>query len=434
MTTTRSPHIIVAGPLSRGRVAALSLVLALLALLGLSASASADTGGYPYASMPCEHAPYAVSGGANYCANYDWGPKRTSRYDDASEISPYGYAYRNCTDYVAWKLASLGVPASLYRGNGNASGWARVAGIVTNTTPAVGAVAVQTSGEYGHVAFIEAVSGNRVTVAEYNYHENGTYDTRTGTLAGLGFNRVTHFETYEHTVAPTPVAPATPTQPTSPVQPVTPVQPVPPVQPPQTPVTYAETTGSVANTWSNYQDAGGSEGPQIGSNQTVQIACWVSGFKVADGNTYWYQIASSPWNGQYYVSADAFYNNGATSGSLAGTPFVDPAVPSCSGGGAGGSGSKPVYAETTGSVAHTWSDYQDAGGTEGPQIGSNQTVQIACWVSGFKVADGNTYWYQIASSPWNGQYYVSADAFYNNGATSGSLAGTPFVDPAVPSC
>ena len=133
----------------------------------------------------------------------------------------------------------------------------------------------------------------------------------------------------------------------------------------------------------------------------------------------------------YYVSADAFYNNGETSGTLSGTPFVDSSVPSCSGGASSSNPSKPTYAETTGGVAHTWTDYSDAGGGQGPEIGSNQTVQIACWVSGFTVADGNTYWYRIASGPWNDMYYVSADAFYNNGATSGSLRGTPFVDSAV---
>ncbi len=196
-----------------------------------------------------------------------------------------------------------------------------------------------------------------------------------------------------------------------------------------TPTTHAETTGSVAHTWTDYADAGGAEGPEIASNQTVQIACWVSGFRVTDGNTYWYLVGSSPWNYGYYVSADAFYNNGETSGSLIGTPFVDPAVPECS-----SPGAEPTYAETTGSVAHTWSDYADAGGAEGPEIASNQTVQIACWVSGFRVTDGNTYWYLVGSSPWNYGYYVSADAFYNNGETSGSLIGTPFVDPAVPEC
>ncbi len=93
-----------------------------------------------------------------------------------------------------------------------------------------------------------------------------------------------------------------------------------------------------------------------------------------------------------------------------------------------------TYSETVGGISHTWSDYADAGGTEGPSIASLQTIQIACKLTGFKVADGNTWWYQIASSPWSNQYYVSADAFYNNTETSGTLIGTPFVDANVPNC
>jgi hypothetical protein len=61
-------------------------------------------------------------------------------------------------------------------------------------------------------------------------------------------------------------------------------------------------------------------------------------------------------------------------------------------------------------------------------------VQIACKLPGFRVADGNTWWYRIAQSPWNNAFYVSADAFYNNGQTTGSLAGTPFVDNNVRDC
>lgn len=58
-----------------------------------------------------------------------------------------------------------------------------------------------------------------------------------------------------------------------------------------------------------------------------------------------------------------------------------------------------------------------------------------CRVQGFRVADGNTWWYRIASAPWNGQFYASADIFYNiPGRTSGSLAGTPFVDESVAMC
>jgi murein DD-endopeptidase MepM/ murein hydrolase activator NlpD len=120
--------------------------------------------------------------------------------------------------------------------------------------------------------------------------------------------------------AAAPQQPPTPTQP-APTQPA-PTQPAPPP-------TYAETTGGNTNTWTNYTNAGGTQGPTIPSNATVQIACKLSGFRVADGNTWWYRIAQSPWNGQFYASADAFYNNGQTSGSLHGTPFVDGNVPNC---------------------------------------------------------------------------------------------------------
>ena len=60
-------------------------------------------------------------------------------------------------------------------------------------------------------------------------------------------------------------------------------------------------------------------------------------------------------------------------------------------------------------------------------------MQIACRVQGFRVADGNTTWYRVAQ-PLERPLYASADAFYNNGATSGSLVGTPWVDTAVPPC
>jgi hypothetical protein len=92
------------------------------------------------------------------------------------------------------------------------------------------------------------------------------------------------------------------------------------------------------------------------------------------------------------------------------------------------------YAETVGGLTHTWTNYMNADGTQGPVILTGQTVQVACKVQGFRVADGNTWWYEIASSPWNGAYYASADAFYNNGRTTGSLRGTPFVDNHVPDC
>lgn len=184
-------------------------------------------------------------------------------------------------------------------------------------------------------------------------------------------------------------------------------------------------------TWTNYTNAGGTQGPTIGGGATIIMACKLHGFQVSDGNTWWYRVASPPWNSGFYVTADAFYNNGQTSGSLLGTPFVDNAVPDCTSNGGGGSNGTN---ETTGGSAHTWTDYTNAGGTQGPTIPGGATVSITCKVTGFRVSDGNTWWYQIGSSPWSNAYYVTADAFYNNGQTSGSLLGTPFVDYAVPDC
>jgi hypothetical protein len=125
---------------------------------------------------------------------------------------------------------------------------------------------------------------------------------------------------------PTPNPTPIPAPPTTPIPTPTPT---PTPTPPEPSPTYIETTGGLTHTWTNYLNAGGYQGPSIPSNATVQIACKLTGFAVADGNTWWYRIASSPWSGAYYASADAFYNNGQTTGSLLGTPFVDPNLPNC---------------------------------------------------------------------------------------------------------
>ena len=61
-------------------------------------------------------------------------------------------------------------------------------------------------------------------------------------------------------------------------------------------------------------------------------------------------------------------------------------------------------------------------------------MAVSCRRHGFKVADGNTWWYRIASPSWENRFWVSADAFYNNGHSSGTLKGTPLVDEQVPIC
>jgi hypothetical protein len=124
-----------------------------------------------------------------------------------------------------------------------------------------------------------------------------------------------------------------------------------------------------------------------------------------------------------------------TIGSQSSNTLTVPASPPASSGGNPPTPPPPsTYPETVGGNAHTWTNYSNAGGTEGPTIPAYDTVQISCKVQGFRVQDGDTWWYRIASSPWDNNFYVSADAFYNNGQTSGSLLGTPFVDSNVPNC
>ena len=108
-----------------------------------------------------------------------------------------------------------------------------------------------------------------------------------------------------------------------------PAPPVPTSTPEPTPTAYPETAAGDARTWTDPSSAGGYEGQTIAMFQTVRMRCRLQGFVVQSGNPWWYRIADAPWNDLYYVSADALYNNGATSGPIQGTPWYDPAVPIC---------------------------------------------------------------------------------------------------------
>ncbi|HCJ45324.1 MAG: hypothetical protein COZ27_01520 [Candidatus Moranbacteria bacterium CG_4_10_14_3_um_filter_41_65] len=84
---------------------------------------------------------------------------------------PFGW----CTWYVASKRY---VPWS-----GNAGTWlykAKALGYKTGRAPKVGAIMVTTENRYyGHVAFVEKVSGDTITVSEMNYVKWGKVDRRT---------------------------------------------------------------------------------------------------------------------------------------------------------------------------------------------------------------------------------------------------------------
>lgn len=200
------------------RLAVFAGVLLGVGLLWQAPNVFADSG-YPYGGKPCIWMPYASSGvRAQWCPDYDWGdmPEDESA---ANVISPYGYYYRNCTDYTAWKVSTLGIDVGLYTGLGNAKDWAVRAqrkGLRVDGTPAPGAVAVRTTGQYGHTAFIEAVEpGGALKVSHYNYRGDGNYSEQFGTDAQFGFSAFIHFED----LIPAPPPPIIPPDPAPPADP-----------------------------------------------------------------------------------------------------------------------------------------------------------------------------------------------------------------------
>lgn len=220
--------------------------------------------------------------------------------------------------------------------------------------------------------------------------------------------------------------------------------------PPPPPMTHGETTGGGANTWTNYTNAGGTAGPRIPAFTTVQITCKVQGFRVADGNTWWYRIASSPWNNQYYVSADVFYNNGATSGSLRGTPFVDSAIPDCTSGSSGGGGtttpSGPIFTVMNTSEQLPDGVYfrnsphtADTSRVTGLGVYRNEQVRLVCYTFGDAVGRfGDALWYyaQNITRPTNNgapnQGYLNAHYINDSKAANVVDAGVPACTNGVP--
>ncbi|GAA3889437.1 hypothetical protein GCM10022381_34240 [Leifsonia kafniensis] len=132
-------------------------------------------------------AEFAVSGIRAEGDDYPWPFEATD--NEGGGLSPLGYYYRECVDFVAWRLnRDAGVGGSPWKwtwskmtpGNGNASGWADAwasKGWPTSTTPVVGAVAWFT---YNHVAYVQSVPGDgTVVLEEYNWMGMHSYHTRT---------------------------------------------------------------------------------------------------------------------------------------------------------------------------------------------------------------------------------------------------------------
>jgi surface antigen len=142
-------------------------------------AAEAAAGGYPWAKAVCE---YGARGGAD-CSDprnagdaYNWGYWHGKQFDAADK---WGYEYRNCTSYVAWRLSRAGVNAGLFADLGNASAWignvAGEPGVTVNHTASPGAIATWVSSGVGHVAWVDSVRGGHITVSDFNYDGTGVY-------------------------------------------------------------------------------------------------------------------------------------------------------------------------------------------------------------------------------------------------------------------
>jgi surface antigen len=163
-----------------------SLAAAVVAVAGL-ASPSYAGDDYPYRSVgSCPVAPPTVDAAGHVvaapltCARHVW-------YVGGSYGDPWGFALRNCTSFVAWRLRETngiaGFSNDMGGGHwGDANHWddnARALGYRVDGVPAVGAVAQTDAGAAGHVAWVVAVGAGTVTVEEYNYAHAGFYDVRT---------------------------------------------------------------------------------------------------------------------------------------------------------------------------------------------------------------------------------------------------------------
>jgi surface antigen len=114
------------------------------------------------------------------CAKHIW-------FYNGSYGDPWGFALRNCTSFVAWRLRETNGLSDFenHFGGihwGNARHWDEAAadlGYLVDDVPALGAVAQTDAGRVGHVAWVSAVGDGTVTVEEYNYGIAGGYDVRT---------------------------------------------------------------------------------------------------------------------------------------------------------------------------------------------------------------------------------------------------------------
>jgi surface antigen len=130
---------------------------------------------------------YLKSGARELGDDYPWFSELY--VGQGGSLSPLNYFYRECVDFVAWRLnrdaGSTSAPfkydwSYLTPSGGNASQWKyawKQHGWETSNTPVVGSVAWWAA---NHVAYVKAVNPDgTVLLEEYNYGSNHLYGQRT---------------------------------------------------------------------------------------------------------------------------------------------------------------------------------------------------------------------------------------------------------------
>lgn len=167
-------------------------------LVVLPPSAAMANGGYPYATY---------NGPGSSAEQSYWTD------DTGNPYSPYHYVYRNCTDFVAWKLSTAnGWSVSYSIGNAVSWGtWAAGNGYVVDRKPSVGSVAWWNNSQWGHVAYVTGIVKNasgavtKVTIEQYNRDWDGNWSAQEINVDGpAGY---IHFKDIPETPMPPPIPP-----------------------------------------------------------------------------------------------------------------------------------------------------------------------------------------------------------------------------------
>ena len=322
----------------------------------------------------------------------------------------------NCTLYAGYMLYLNGLTSRPLRLK-NAQSWANEAynsgGKATiSQTPSIGDIAqwnVPAGGTFGHVAYVEDVVGNTITLTDDNYYTGG------GAYAG-GY-------TDEFTI--TKGSPYWP----------------------DNFIDFHTPKGAASNALTSNQAAGLTYVDRIvkwtGDVGQVQPASWLVTITAVPSHPglyvpmrHWiptesmyecliYQDGAKPWPSPLPASILSNqipddYGNWATCNM--------PAY------GVGGGGLRALISEQAGHFgAPTFSNIHSASGA-GVSIGAGHTVTVSCkaYDPTISSADPGGYWYLIASYPWDDQYFAPANVFMNGDPWNGPY--THNTDLSVPDC